>query len=131
MAKSWNAECKVMDWLLGGSSPSRPAAQYLALCTADPTGAGGLNEVTGYGYARQAITFNAASTVSGTSSTSNSSVHTFTAVGGGWGAISYWAIYDALTGGNEIYSGAATVTRTIASGESLTVAAAAITVSES
>jgi len=120
-----------MDWLLGGSTPARPTGQYLALCTADPTGAGGLNEVTGFGYARQAITFNASSTVSGTSSTTNSSTHNFTAAGGDWGSIPFWAIYDALTGGNEIYSGPATVTRTIHNGETLTVAAGALTVSES
>lgn len=126
MSKSNSAEGLTLDWLLGGATPTRPAGRYLALHTADPTEVGSTGEVSGNGYARQAITFNAQS--GGTAT--NSSTHTFTASGGNWGAISFWSIQDSITSGLCIYSGAATVTRTINDGESLTVAAAAISISE-
>jgi len=126
MSKSNYAETAVVDWLLGGATPTRPSARYLALHTADPGETGATSEVSGNGYARQAVTFNAASSGAAT----NSSTHTFTASGGNWGTITYFSIWDASTSGNELYSGALTTSRTINNGESLTVAAAAITVSE-
>lgn len=132
-SKSDNLEALVLQWALnaGAVSPTRPAAQYLALFTSDPTDTGAAGtEVASFGYARQAITMGA---VSGTAPTqsANTSTHTFTNTGGGsWGAIAYWAIFDAVTAGNCLYTGAATVTRTIAAGEVLTVAAGAIVVTE-
>jgi hypothetical protein len=124
-----HSEKDVLDWMFGGATPTRPAAQYLALFTTDPTDTGAAGtELSLYGYARQAITFGAAS---GTTpcQVSNTSTHTFTNNGGGsWGTIAYWAIFDASTAGNMLASGAATTSRTIAASEVLTVAATAIVV---
>lgn len=122
------AEKACLDWLHGGATPTRPTTWFLALFTTDPTDAGGGTEVSGFGYARQAITFGAAT---GTSPTqvANTSSHTFTNTGGGaWGTIAYWGIYDAITAGNQLDNGAATVSRAIAASEVLTVAAGAIVV---
>lgn len=126
MSKSNYAETAVVDWLLGGATPTRPSARYLALHTADPGETGATSELSGNGYARQAVTFGAAASGAAT----NTSTHTFTASGGNWGAVTHFSIWDAVSGGNELYSGALTTSRTINNGESLTVAAAAITVSE-
>lgn len=132
-SKSDNLEALVLQWALnaGGVTPTRPAAQYLALFTADPTDTGSAGtELSTAGYARQAITMGA---ISGTSPTqsANTSTHTFTNNGAGtWGAIAFWAIFDAVTTGNMLYSGSATVTRTIGASEVLTVAAGAIVVTE-
>jgi hypothetical protein len=129
-SKSDYLEAASLDWALGGSTPTRPTTRYLALYTADPGDANGGTEVSLYGYARQAITFGAAS---GTApcTAANTSTHTFTNTGGGsWGTIAYWAIMDASTAGNQLYNGAATTSRTIAASEVLTVAAGAIVISE-
>ncbi|WP_374572497.1 hypothetical protein [Phenylobacterium sp.] len=126
MSKADYAETAVLDWLLGGATPTRPTGRYLALHTADPTDAGTTGELAGNGYARQAITFDAASG----GSAANSSTHTFTASGGDWGTVSHFSIWDASTSGNCLYTGALTTSRTIADGESGTVAAGAIVCSE-
>lgn len=130
-SKSDYLEKAVLDWALGGAIPTRPVAQYLALFITDPTDTGAAGtEVTLYGYARQAITFSAATGTSPAQEV-NTSTHTFTNTGGGaWGAIAFWAIFDAVTAGNCLYTGAATVTRTINASEVLTVAAGAIVVTE-
>ena len=51
-----------LDHFLGTSSTSAPAAVYIGLHTADPTDAGTGAEVSGNGYARQAMAFGASST---------------------------------------------------------------------
>jgi hypothetical protein len=118
------AENLVANFLMNNQTATRPTTWFLALFTAAPNDTGGGTEVSGSGYARQAITFGAAS--GGT--VSNTSTHTFTASGGNFGTITHWAIFDAVTAGNMLVYGAATTSRTINSGDSLTVAAAAITV---
>lgn len=125
MSKTNYLENLVLDWVLGGSTPTRPAGRFLALHTADPTEAGNVGELSGSGYARQSITFGAASS----GSASNTSTHTFTATGS-WGTVSHFSIWDASTAGNPLYKGALTTARTVNTGESLTVASAAIVVSE-
>ena len=126
MSKSNYAENAVLDWLLGGASPTRPTTRYLGFHTADPGETGATGELSGSGYARQAITFGAAAS----GSASNTSTHTFTAMGS-WGTVSHFSIWDAASGGNCLYKGALTTPRTISSsGESLTVASGAITVTE-
>ncbi len=125
MSKTNYAETAVVDWLLGGATPTRPTTRYLALHTADPTETGSTGELSGSGYSRQAITFGAASS----GSASNTSTHTFTATGS-WGTVTHFSIWDASTAGNCLYKGALTTSRTVATGESLTVASAAIVVSE-
>jgi hypothetical protein len=126
MSKANYAETAVVDWLLGGATPTRPTTRYLARHTADPGETGATAEISGNGYARQAVTFGAASG----GAASNTSTHTFTAAGGSWGTITYFSVWDASTSGNCLYSGALTTARTIADTESLTVAAAAITATE-
>lgn len=126
MSKTNYAELAVLDWLLGGATPTRPTARYLALHTADPGETGATGEVATGGYARQAVTFGAASG----GAAANSSTHTFTPSGANWGSITHFSIWDAATAGNCLYSGALTTARAINDGESLTVAAAAISVSE-
>lgn len=117
------AENLLANFLCNAQTATRPSARYLALFSAAPSDAGGGTEVTGSGYARQAITFGAASG----GQVANTSTHTFTASGGNWGTITHFAVFDALTTGNMLFYGAATTPRTINDGESLTVAADAVT----
>jgi len=117
------AETLLANFIANATTATRPTTRYLALFTAAPSDSGGGTEVSGSGYARQAVTFGAAS--SGV--TANTSTHTYTAAGGAWGTITHFGIFDALTGGNLLWHGAVTTSRTIADGESLTVAASAFT----
>lgn len=102
-----------------------PATVYLALYTSNPTDADSGTEVSGGGYARQAITFNASSGGVCT----NSSTHAFTASGVSWGSITHVGIRDASTGGNLLRYGALTTPRTINDGDTLNFAATSISVS--
>lgn len=117
------AETLIANFIANNQTATRPTAWHLALFTAAASDSGGGTEVAGNGYARQAITFGAAS--SGV--TSNTSTHTFTASGGNWGTVTHFGIFDAPTSGNLLWHGALTTSRTINNGESLTVAAAAFT----
>jgi hypothetical protein len=125
-AKSDYLELKVLDHFLGTSATSAPSNVYLALHTADPTDAGSGAEVSGNGYARQAITFAAASG----GSAASSSAEEFTASGGNFGTITHFGIWDASTSGNLLYHGALTASKTIADGDTLRFASGNITITE-
>lgn len=111
------AEKLLLDWMMTSGSATRPTAWYVALYTAAPSDSGGGTEVSGNGYSRQSVTFDAASSPGGT--TSNSAAVTFTASGGSWGTISHIGIFDASTSGNLLWHGAMTASKTIADGDTL------------
>ena len=125
-AKSDYLELKVIDHFLGTASTTAPSNVYLASHTADPLDAGTGAEVSGNGYARQAITFAAASS----GSASSNSAEEFTASGGDFGTITHFGIWDALTSGNLLYHGALTASKTIADGDTLRFASGNITITE-
>jgi hypothetical protein len=111
------AEKLVLDWLMTNGSATRPTAWYVALYTAAPNDAGGGTEVSGNGYSRQAVTFDAAT--SGVGTTSNTGDVVFTAAGGSWGTITHIGIHDASTAGNLLWHGALTASKTVADGDTL------------
>ena len=79
-----------LDSLLSGSL-------YLALFTAAPTSTGAGTEVSGSAYARQALSFAAASAGQ---KVSNAAV-TFPSATGSWGTIVAWAVTTASSGGSQ------------------------------
>lgn len=91
-------EDEIQDHIHGVGAFTAPAGQYLALFSVTPSDAGGGTELTGNGYARQAVTFGASS--GGVAS--NSVAVTFTASGGNWSPAIAAAIMDASTGGNML-----------------------------
>lgn len=116
------AENALLDWLLGGATPTAPAGRFLALYTAAPSDSGGGTEVTGGSYARQAL----ASSAAASGATSNSGTVTFTSTAA-WGTVTHIGIHSAATGGNLLWHGALTASRVMASGDSLVFSPAAIT----
>jgi len=116
-ALSDHAEALLLDWLMTNGTATRPTAWYVALYTAAPSDSGGGTEVSGNGYAREAVTFAAATSPGGT--TSNSGAVSFTASGGDWGSITHIGIHDALSGGNLLWHGAMTASKTVADGDTL------------
>lgn len=115
------AEKLVLDWLMTTGSATRPTAWYIALYTGAPSDSGGGTEVSGNGYARQSVAFDAASSPGGT--TVNSADVSFTASGGSFGTVTHLGIFDALTVGNLIWHGSLTASKAIDDGDTLTFTA--------
>ena len=116
-ALSDHAEALLLDWLMTTGSATRPTAWYVALFTAAPSDSGGGTEVSGSGYARESVTFDAASSPGGT--TANSAAVSFTASGGSFGTVTHIGIFDAVSGGNLLWHGAMTASKTVADGDTL------------
>jgi len=116
-ALSDHAEALLLDWLMTNGTATRPTAWYVGLFTAAPSDAGGGTEVSTGGYARQSVTFDAASSPGGT--TSNSGAVTFTASGGSYGTVTHIGIFDASTSGNLLWHGALTASKTVGDGDTL------------
>ena len=124
-ALSNSAEKLLLDFLMTTGTATRPTAWYVALYTAAPndasTGSTGGTEDSGNGYSRQAVTFAAAATPGGT--TTSTDAQSFTASGGDFGTVTHMAIIDASSGGNMLWHGALTTSRTVNDGDTLTFSA--------
>lgn len=86
----------VIDHMLRAQAFTPPATIYVGLFTVAPTDAGGGTEVSGGGYARQAVTLSAASG----GATSNSATITFPQATANWGTVVAAGLFDAVTAGN-------------------------------
>jgi hypothetical protein len=120
-------ETELLDHVFGKGvrNFTSPATLYVSLHTADPTETGAVGEVSGFGYARQAVTFGAAAA----SAATNSGALNWTASGGSWGLITHVAIHDAVSAGNALFYGP-TTNRTINDGGTYTIAIGDLTASE-
>jgi len=122
-------ENALLDHVLGGTSFGQPANLYVGLFTGTPNSnleAGTLtDEVSGGNYTRKAVTFSAAS--SGTAS--NSATVTFDTATANWGTITSVAVIDASTGGNVLFYGSVTASKTIESGDTFQIASGNLTIS--
>lgn len=127
-AKSNTAEQMTLDWLLGGSNPTRPSARYVALHTADPTDAGTGSEVSGGSYARQSATFSAAATDSGVTTSSNTADLNWTNLP--TSTVTHIGIWSASTGGYLLYSAPLAQSKAITSGDELTISAGGLVAQE-
>ncbi len=137
--KSDYAENTVLNSLLRGVAfpAMTTGSNYVALHTADPLDAASGTEVSGGSYARIAVTratgsWAAPADSAGAQSTSNSAAITFASPTANWGTVTYFAVWDAVTTGNMLYSGALTTSRTINNGDSApSFAIAALVITES
>lgn len=129
-------ENKVLDHVLTATTYTAPAARYLALFT-NTSGSAAANleagtltdevSTSGTAYARQAVTFAAAS--SGSSAT-NATV-TFPTATANFGTITHVAVMDGDTegAGNVLFYGAVTTSKTIETGDTFQVSSGNLTVS--
>jgi hypothetical protein len=115
------AEKAALDWLMGGATPVRPSARYLALFTSATADAGTGTEMSGGGYARQAVTLTAATL--GAGECSNSNALTFTISGVDPAPFTHGGIFDALSGGNMLWHGPLTASKDLGDGDSIVFAA--------
>jgi hypothetical protein len=98
------------------------ATVYIALYSTDPRISG--SEVSGGSYARQVITFIAPTA----GVTSNAGVISFPTSTAPWGSVTWFAVRDAITGGNLLYTGALITPRTLVTGDSINVPIGNITI---
>jgi hypothetical protein len=117
-------ENEILDHVLGNGSYTMPATVYIGLSTGSFGDDNSGTELSGSGYARQSITFAAAS--SGSAST-NATV-TFPTATGSWGAVSSWGLFDASSSGNLLIHGSFASSKTIATGDVLRVNSGDLTV---
>ena len=123
------AEKAMLDWVLGGASPTQPTTRAIGLSLGSPTSTSGSEITTGSGYTRVAATFAAAASPGG--SATNISNMTFGPFSGAC-SISGMQIWDTvltLNSGNLLWYGLLSAARTLAVGDSLVIASGALTVS--
>ena len=128
-------EAASLDAILGSGAP---ATVYVALFTARGTDAqsdAGTNfvEVSGGSYARKAVTNNATNfpAASGTTPTvkANGTAITFVTATGAWGTVTAAGVYDAASAGNLLFWADLATAKTIASGDTASLAIGALTLS--
>ena len=93
----------------GGATTWAPATWFVALSTTTPNEDGtGFTEPVGGSYARVSVTNNttnwpAATTASGVTSKANGTAIVFPNPTGSWGAVTYYGLFSASTGGTPLY----------------------------
>lgn len=117
-------ENAIINATLRGSAYTTPMTVFLALYTSNPTDAKTGTEVSGGAYARQVITFNAPS--NGTAVSSADVL--FPTATAAWGTATHIGIMDAGTGGNLLYHGQLTTSKTIATDDQLKIAAGDVSI---
>ena len=116
-------EENLLNHCLRNTAYTSPTTVYLALYTTDPTDADTGTEVSGGSYARQAVTFSAPETQDGAMVCKNSTDIEFPVATASWGTITHVGVRDAETGGNLLWHGALTTSKTINSGDQFNIKA--------
>jgi len=111
-------ENEILDHILGTGAYTMPTTVYVGLSTGSFNDDNSGTELTGNNYARESISFGAAT--SGTAS--NDAAVEFNAATGSWGTVSHFGIFDALTSGNLLIHGALTAGKLIETGDILKIA---------
>jgi len=127
-SKSDYLENEVIDHVFGKGSYTPPTI-YVALFTVAPTDVGGGTEVSGGSYARVATDSNDWDAAA-SGATANAGDITFPEATGDWGEVVAFALFDADTGGNMLYWGDLTASKSINSGDTAKFATGDLDVSE-
>ena len=112
-------ENEVLDHILGTGAYTMPTNVYVGLSTGSFNDDNSGTELSGSGYTRKVITFNAASSATA----DNNAAVEFPAATGSWGTVSHFGLFDAETSGNLLVHGAFTTGKVIASGDILKIPA--------
>ena len=125
MAKTSTSSNAIINAEFRGAALGAPSIWYVALFVSGV-------EVSGNGYTRAAVAadsshWNAASG----GATANTLTITYTTPTGSWGTVDSAKLMDASTSGNAWYTGSLVAPATVNTGEIVTFAAGALTVTES
>lgn len=118
-------ENEILDHILGTGSYTMPSQVYLGLAVGSLGEDGSGTELSGNGYTRQAIDFDAASGAT----TDNSADVTFSAATGSWGTVAYFGLFDAASSGNLLIHGAFSASKTITTGDILRISTGSLDIS--
>lgn len=118
----------MLDWVLGGATPTRPAGRWLGLSLGTPNSTSG-SEASFSGYARQSLSMGAATSPAGSASNAAScsfpcSTAAPTIIG--------WQIWDtnlSSNSGNMLAYGTLSATTTIASRSALIFSVGSVVIS--
>jgi hypothetical protein len=111
----------MLDWVMGGATPTQPASRLVALSTGTPTSVSASGEYqTNSGYARQTVLFGAAASPAG--SASNTAAMTFGPFSSS-NAIQGLLIYDTISinSGNIWFYGTLLTARTVLPNDTLII----------
>jgi hypothetical protein len=123
-ALSQYLEQALLDHVLRNTAYTSPSTVYLALYESDPLSGG--TEVSGGSYARQSVSFDAPSASGDQSTVANSADVTFSDMPST--TVTHVGILDASSSGNLLLGGALTSSRTVSSGDPVTVLAGELVV---
>jgi hypothetical protein len=123
-------ESGVLEHTLRGSSLPTPATVYMALFSSDPTDASTGTELSDSAYVRQdmakggtiASGWTAPSTSGEGKASSNANVIQFPPIADGTVTATHYALYDSQIGGNMLYHGSFTVSKTLEINDVLSIA---------
>lgn len=118
-------ENEILDHILGTGAYTMPTTVYVGLSTGSFGDDNSGTELSGSGYTRQSVTFNAAA--SGTAD--NSAAVEFPAATASWGTVSHFGIFDASSAGNLLIHGSFSTAKTIATGDILKISAGDLDIS--
>jgi hypothetical protein len=126
-AASDHTENLALNYLLTAGSVTRPTNWYVALFTSDAGLEAGTisSEVSGVDYVRKTVAF----TVTTNSATNNGAVTFDPAGSGGWGTVTHVAVMDASTGGNVLFHGAVTTSKTLDENDTFQISDSNLTIS--
>ena len=100
---------EILDHILGTAANTAPSNVYVALYSSDPTDVDSGTELSGNGYARELVTFDAS--VAGVSSTDvNAEFGPATA---DWGSVTHVAVHSSISGSDLIFFGPLATARTV------------------
>ena len=112
---------KILDHILKVGSFTQPTNLYIALSRANPLAdASGIDEPSGGSYARKICND---WDIASQRKTRNAIELVFATPTGAWGTLTHWAIFDTITGGNMIAFGVLTATKTVATGNVMSIKA--------
>jgi hypothetical protein len=119
---------KWMDTVFKNTSYTMPTV-YVAVSTANPLGDNsGIAEPSGNSYARvTTATSDWNACVLSTGVVTNANAITFPQASGSWGTLTYVALFDASTSGNQLGAGAFTSSKAITTNDTLSFASGALT----
>ena len=113
-------EKAMLDWVLGGATPTQPASRYVALSLGTPTSVTGSEVQAASGYLRQTGLFGAAASPAG--SASNTAAMTFGPFSSS-AAIQGVMVWNtaSINSGSMLWYGTLQTARTVLAGDSLVI----------
>jgi hypothetical protein len=124
MAFSNYLEDQITGWINGSAFASAPTSTFVQLYSQDPTDAG---SATGALYTRVAVAAGGWTRGTGGAGTlTNTAAITITPSAGSGATATHVAVFDTITGGNMLFAGALTASKTIATGDEVKFNASAL-----